>query len=113
MGLAAARCCELPGQAVPPQFVGRDVERLRVGLKSGTESTEFACCITSIPRHKGTPEQLLARNWGHWAWKKIDAQETPTSKRTPAALAVILGNISHDTGGTPSGPCSPPAEPPS
>ena len=43
------------------------VERLRIGLKSGTESTEFAYGITSVPQHKGTPEQLLAWNRGHWS----------------------------------------------
>ena len=42
------------------------VERLRIGLKSGTESTEFAYGITSVPQHKGTPGQLLAWNRGHW-----------------------------------------------
>ncbi len=33
----------------------------------GTESTEYAYCITSVDDKRATPEQLLSWNRGHWA----------------------------------------------
>ena len=86
------------------------VERLRISLKSGTESTEFAYGITSVPQHKGTPGQLLAWNRGHWGvenknhrTRDVHFEEDACLARTgnaPAnnalcngiALAVILGS---------------------
>ena len=43
------------------------IERKRETCKSGIESTEIAYGITSVPKDRGTPENLLAWNCGHWS----------------------------------------------
>ena len=43
------------------------VERQRIDARSGHESRELAYGITSVPEERGSPEQLLAWNRGHWA----------------------------------------------
>ena len=43
------------------------IERDREMCKSGKKSTEIAYGITSVPKDRGTPENLLAWNRGHWS----------------------------------------------
>ena len=43
------------------------IEREREMCKSGKKSTEIAYGITSVPEDRGTPENLLAWNYGHWS----------------------------------------------
>ena len=43
------------------------IERERKTCKSGKKSTEIAYGITSVPDDRGTPENLLAWNRGHWS----------------------------------------------
>ena len=43
------------------------IERDRKSCKSGKKSTEIAYGITSVPKDRGTPENLLAWNRGHWS----------------------------------------------
>ena len=43
------------------------IERERESCKSGKKSTEIAYGITSVPKDRGTPENLLAWNRGHWS----------------------------------------------
>ena len=43
------------------------VGRQRIDASSGHESRELAYGITSVPEERGSPEQLLAWNRGHWA----------------------------------------------
>ena len=43
------------------------IERDRKMCKSGKKSTEIAYGITSVPKDRGTPENLLAWNRGHWS----------------------------------------------
>ena len=43
------------------------IERDREMCKSGRKSTEIAYGITSVPKDRGTPENLLAWNRGHWS----------------------------------------------
>ena len=43
------------------------IERDREMCKSGKKSTEIAYGITSVPKNRGTPENLLAWNRGHWS----------------------------------------------
>ena len=43
------------------------IERDRETCKFGKKSTEIAYGITSVPKDRGTPENLLAWNRGHWS----------------------------------------------
>ena len=43
------------------------IERERESCKSGKKNAEIAYGITSVPEERGTPENLLAWNRGHWS----------------------------------------------
>ena len=75
-------------------------ERDREMCKSRKKSTEIAYGITSVPKDRGTPENLLAWNRGHWSVENRDrgirgrtnqrtwttiGRETSTSERMPAS----------------------------
>ena len=43
------------------------IERVRETCKSGEKGNEITYGITSVPEDRGTPENLLAWNCGHWS----------------------------------------------
>ena len=63
------------------------IERDREMCKSGKKSTEIAYGVTSFPKDRGTPENLLAWNRGHWSIENSNHRVRDVNFKEDACLS--------------------------
>ena len=68
------------------------IERKREMRKSGKKSTEIAYGITSVPEDRGTPENLLAWNCGHWSAENRNHRARNVNFKEDACLSRTMHN---------------------